>query len=110
MQALPSVQQPCSNPDKSPERLGNASTQKYHYLQVFCNPQKAAEIGHAAFTRQRSLVRTQHRPPYKVLLCGEKRVPQTISADPRDLRAATRRIIVCERAGASIVQSAGKTM
>src|SRR5688572_28875742 len=32
VQALPSVQQPCSNPGKSPETPGNASRQKYHYF------------------------------------------------------------------------------
>jgi hypothetical protein len=30
------VQQPCSNPSKSPEMLGNASMHKYGNLQEFC--------------------------------------------------------------------------
>jgi hypothetical protein len=57
IQALASVQQPCSNPSKSPEMLGNASTQKHLDLQVFCNLQKPSANYHTAFTRQRSLVR-----------------------------------------------------
>ena len=62
MQALTPVQQPCSNPSKSPEMLGNSSTQKYLYLQAFCNLQKPPANYHAAFTRRRAWVRTQHRP------------------------------------------------
>ena len=62
VQALPAVQQPCSNPSKSPEMLGNASTQKYRHMQVFCNLQKPQGNYRAAFTRQRALVRSQHRP------------------------------------------------
>jgi len=30
------VQQPCSNPSKSPEKLGIASTQKYGCLREIC--------------------------------------------------------------------------
>jgi hypothetical protein len=56
------VQQPCSNPSKYPEMLGKASTWKYDNLQEFCNLQKSPANFHTAFTRQRSLVRTQHRP------------------------------------------------
>ncbi len=33
-----------------------------HYLQVFCNLQKPLANYRAAFTRRRSLVRSQHRP------------------------------------------------
>jgi hypothetical protein len=36
MQTLTSVQQPCSNPSKSPERLGKAPTKKCGGLQQFC--------------------------------------------------------------------------
>src|SRR5215216_5789101 len=63
MQAVTSVQQPCSNPSKSPEMLGKASKQKYDRLQEFCKLQKSPANYRAAFTRQRSLVRAQHRPP-----------------------------------------------
>jgi hypothetical protein len=61
MQALPSVQQPCSNPSKHPEMLGNVLQAKYGYLQEFCKLQKYVANYHAGFTRQRSLIRTQHR-------------------------------------------------
>jgi hypothetical protein len=61
------VQQPCSNPSKSPELLRKASTQKYGCLQGFYKLQKPSENYRAfAFTRQRSLVRTQHRPLKKL--------------------------------------------
>jgi hypothetical protein len=52
----------CSNPSKYPDMSGNVFKAKYLYLQAFCNLQKAPKIGHAAFTRQRTLVRFQHRP------------------------------------------------
>ena len=60
------VQQPCSNPSKSPESSGKDSTQKRGYLREFCNLQKAPANHRAAFTRQRSLVRNQHRPLVEV--------------------------------------------
>ena len=75
------VQQPCSNPSKSPEMLGKASSQKYLYLQAFCNLQKPPANYHAAFTRQRSLVRTQHRPLRKC------RVLQVIRQHERKIRS-----------------------
>src|SRR4028118_281685 len=59
---LKCVQQLCSNPGKSPEMLGKATTYKYGYLQEFCKLQEAPANHRAAFTRQRSLVRNQHRP------------------------------------------------
>ena len=34
------VQQPCSNPSKSPETLRKAPMSKYDYLQRFCKRQK----------------------------------------------------------------------
>jgi hypothetical protein len=40
MQALASVQQPCSTPSKSPAPLGTTSTQKHRDLQVFCDLEK----------------------------------------------------------------------
>jgi hypothetical protein len=40
MQALTSVQQPCSNPSESPEILRKVPISKYYDLQVFCTLQK----------------------------------------------------------------------
>src|SRR5919205_2024438 len=54
------VQQPCSNPSKYPESLGKASSIKYADLQAFCRLRKSSADYRAAFTWQRSLVRTQH--------------------------------------------------
>jgi hypothetical protein len=62
MQTLPAVQQPCSNPSKYPEMSRNVFKAKYVYLQVFYKLQKPLENYRAAFTRQRPLVRSQHRP------------------------------------------------
>ena len=56
------VQQPCSNPGKSPEMLRKATKHKSGYLREFCKFQKAPANRRTAFTRQRSLVRNQHRP------------------------------------------------
>ena len=56
------MQQPCSNPSKSPEMLGKAVTQKYGNLQAFCTLQQSLANYLIDFTRQRSLVRAQHRP------------------------------------------------
>jgi hypothetical protein len=66
------VQQPCSNPSKYPDTLRKALTQEYIYFQVFCKLQKTPAIYRAAFTRQRSLVRSQHRPLPKVLQMAGK--------------------------------------
>jgi len=41
------------------------------YLQEFCKLQKPLENHRTAFTRQRSLVRTQHRPHAKILSFDE---------------------------------------
>ena len=59
------VQQPCSNPSKSPENQRKARSQEKRYLQGFCKLQKPPANHRAAFTRQRSLVRNQHRPLLK---------------------------------------------
>jgi len=59
---LTSVQQPCSNPSESPETLRKAFTQEYVYFRVFCKLQKPPANYRTAFTRQRSLVRSLHRP------------------------------------------------
>jgi hypothetical protein len=45
-----SVQQPCSNPSKSPELLEKELMQKYDDLQEFCKLQKSPANYHAAFT------------------------------------------------------------
>src|SRR5215212_10677425 len=76
MQAVTSVQQPCSNPSKYPETPGKATTQKYGYFQVLCKLQKPLENYLAAFTRQRSLVRSQHRPLAKSRFLQRKRQPE----------------------------------
>jgi hypothetical protein len=58
-------QHQCSNPSKSPEIPRKVPKQKYDDLQVFCKLQKSPANNRATFTRQRSLVRTQHRPLQK---------------------------------------------
>src|SRR5215204_3037020 len=68
---LTSVQQPCSNPSESPETLRKAFTQEYVYFQVFCKLQKPPANYRTAFTRQRSLVRSLHRPLVKASFCRE---------------------------------------
>ena len=62
MRTVTSVQQLCSNLSETAEMLGKALTQKYDCLQEFCELQKSPANYRAAFTRQRSLVRAQHRP------------------------------------------------
>ncbi len=62
MQALPTVQQPCSNPGKSPEISGKAVTQKYRNLQAFCKLQKPLANYLTAFARRRSGVRIPSAP------------------------------------------------
>ena len=56
------VQQPCSSPSKSPENQSKPFPQEYPYLQAFCKPQKPPANHRTAFTRQRSLLRSRHRP------------------------------------------------
>ena len=66
----------CSNPSKYPEMSANVFKAKYVYLQVFCKLQKPPANYRAAFTRQRPLVRTQHRPLLKVLqMLGNEKLP-----------------------------------
>jgi hypothetical protein len=43
--------------------MRNVLQAKYVYLQEFYKLQKSSENNRSAFTRQRTLVRTQHRPP-----------------------------------------------
>ena len=73
MHTLPAVQQPCSNPSKSPENLGKVFSKENRYLQEFCKLQNAPANYHTAFTRQRSLVRSQHRPLTKTAVLQVKR-------------------------------------
>src|SRR5919107_1298392 len=75
IQALSYVQQPCSNPSKSPEMLRKVPKQKYDDLQVFCKLQQSPANYRAAFTRQRSPVRSQHLPL--------KKLPQKVSINVR---------------------------
>jgi hypothetical protein len=86
MQAVTSVQQPCSNPSKSPEMPRNALVQKYGYLQEFCTLEKSLANYHTAFTRQRSLVRTQHRPLLESAVLRVKR--STFAGSDTDYRLA----------------------
>ena len=58
VESTPFVQQPCSNPSRSPEMLGKASTRKSAYLQGFCKLQKPLAKYRAAFARRRSGVRS----------------------------------------------------
>src|SRR5215217_650788 len=62
MQALTSVQQPCSNPNTCPEMPGDALTQKYGNLQAFCNLQKPPANYRAALAWRRSGVRVPSGP------------------------------------------------
>jgi hypothetical protein len=64
----------CSNPSKSPENQSKVFSKENDHLQGFCNLQKSPAIYLTAFTRQRSLVRTQHRPLSKHLVLQVKRV------------------------------------
>jgi hypothetical protein len=56
--------------------LRNALAQEYGHLQVFCTLEKPLANYRAAFTRQRSLVRTQHRPLVKSDVLQVKRGKQ----------------------------------
>jgi hypothetical protein len=72
---LKCVQQLCSNPGKSPEMLGKATTYKYGYLQEFCKLQEAPANHRAAFARRRSGVRISSAPLQKDALLQEKLKP-----------------------------------
>jgi hypothetical protein len=75
------VQQPCSNPSKYPETLRKAPYSKYGDLQAFCKLQKSPATYRAAFTRQRSLVRNQHRPLLNLAFLQEKHKSAKNSAE-----------------------------
>jgi hypothetical protein len=68
------VQQPCSNPSKSPETLRNAPMGKYGNLQAFCKLQKPLAKYLAAFARRRSGVRIPSAPLLKCSNLQEKRL------------------------------------
>jgi hypothetical protein len=65
------VQQPCSNPSKSPETSGKVSCRKYTRLQLFCKLQKCAAKYRAAFARRRSGVRIPSAPLKKCQFAGK---------------------------------------
>ena len=71
-QRTPVVQQPCSNPSKSPERLGNESTQKYVDLQQFCKLWKRLENDLAALAWRRPGVQVPSGPLEKVVILQAK--------------------------------------
>jgi hypothetical protein len=106
MQALPAVQQPCSNPSKSPEMLGNASTQKYCHLQVFCKLQKPLAKYLAAFARRRPGVRIPSAPLWNYadlqVKRGESRRPLLAGEAVRSSTAA----VVAERNSTRILRTA----
>jgi hypothetical protein len=60
--AVTSVQQPCSNPSKSPERLRKTPTQKCSDFQQFCKIWKPVETYLAALAWRRSRVRVSSGP------------------------------------------------
>src|SRR4029453_5016498 len=62
MQAIPSVQQPCSNPTKPPETLRKVLAKENCYLQQFCKLQNAPANYLAAFARWRAWVRISSSP------------------------------------------------
>ena len=77
------VQQPCSNPSKSPEKLGKAPMSEYDDLQEFCKLQKSAANYRAALAWRRSGVRVPSGPLSKPLVYAE------YSQQQRGLAAAT---------------------
>src|SRR5829696_4154119 len=73
-------EQTCSNRAATRVRLlkywEKSIRQKYVYLQQICNLQKPVANYHTAFTRPRTLVRTQHRPLDKSRALQRKRQPE----------------------------------
>jgi hypothetical protein len=76
----------CSNLGKSPEKLRKSPKQKYVDLQEFCNFQNALANHRTAFTRQRTLVRSQHRPLPRYFVL---QVKCKLQGGGRDLHLAT---------------------
>jgi hypothetical protein len=66
------VQQPCSNPSKSPEMLGKVSTRKHDNLQAFCTLLKRPAKYLAACARRRSGVRIPSAPLRKMAILQVK--------------------------------------
>jgi hypothetical protein len=86
LQTLPSVQQPCSNPSKSPEILRKVPMSKYVYLQEFCKLQKLLANYLAAFARRRAWVRIPSAPLLNFLQTTKKLiilVSSKVSCRPR---------------------------
>jgi hypothetical protein len=73
MQALPAVQQRCSNPGKSPEMLGKAPSSECCYLQAFCTHLKTPANLRAALAWRRPGVRVPSGPPHCCFYLHEKR-------------------------------------
>ena len=62
VQALPAVQQPCSNPSKYPERLGNVFSAECCHLQAFCTHLKTPANFRGALAWRRSGVQVPSGP------------------------------------------------
>ena len=76
MHAVTSVQQPCSNPSKSPEKAEKAPIQKYSSLQLFCKLRKCPAKYRAAFARRRSGGRIPSAPLKKQGFCRKNLGPK----------------------------------
>jgi hypothetical protein len=90
MQTITSVQQPCSNPSESPERLRHAPTHKYGDFQQFCKFWKRLGNYLGALAWRRSRVRVSSGP---LPFCGDLQVKrgrrEKVSDTLRSLCAAT---------------------
>ena len=62
MQTLPAVQQPCSNPSKYPERLGNVFSAECCHLQAFCTHLKTPANFRGALAWRRTGVQVPSGP------------------------------------------------
>ena len=71
MQALTSVQQPCSNPGKSIEMLGKVLSSECCHLQAFCTHLKTPANLRAALAWRRSRVRVSSGPLLFPLFAGK---------------------------------------
>ena len=84
------MQQPCSNPGKSPEISGKAVTQKYSDLQAFCKLQKPLANSLAAFARRMAWVRIPSAPLLNFLQTTKKlKILVVTPGAPCSNRAAT---------------------
>ena len=89
-----SVQQPCSNPSKSPETLRNAPMVKYGNLQAFCKLQKPLAKYLCAFARRRSGVRIPSTPLQEYRYLQVKYRNKGVPRKPRD-RSYCNRTATC---------------